>query len=68
MHQLLLFPANDDASQSIRLIVGAMCDAIAEGLNERKVEKEKEEVDASAAKKEKAKVAADDDDEDSEEE
>jgi len=63
-----VIPANDDASQSIRLIVGAMCDAISEGLNERKVEKEKEEADASAAKKEKAKVAADNDEEDSEEE
>ena len=37
-----VIPANDDASQSIRLIVGAMCDAIAEGLNERKVEKDKD--------------------------
>jgi len=63
-----VIPANDDASQSIRLIVGAMCDAIGEGLNERKVEKEKEEVDASDAKKAKAKVAEDDEDEDSEEE
>jgi len=63
-----VIPANDDASQSIRLIVGAMCDAIGEGLNERKVEKEKEEADASAAKKEKAKVAKADEDEDSEEE
>ena len=37
-----LIPANDDASQSIRLIVRVMCDAIVEGLNERKVEREKE--------------------------
>ena len=37
-----LIPANDDASQSIRLIVRVMCDAIIEGLNERKVEREKE--------------------------
>ena len=42
-----VIPANDDASQSIRLIVGAMCDAIKEGLNERKVEKEKDEADGS---------------------
>ena len=40
-----VIPANDDASQSIRLIVGAMCDAIREGLNERKVEKDKEDAD-----------------------
>lgn len=46
-----VIPANDDASQSIRLIVGAMCDAIKEGLNERKIEKEKEDADAAASKK-----------------
>ncbi len=40
-----VIPANDDASQSIRLIVGAMCDAISEGLSERKVEREKEGAD-----------------------
>lgn len=45
-----VIPANDDASQSIRLIVGTMCDAIAEGLNERKFEKDKEEADAQASK------------------
>ncbi|MCY1720460.1 30S ribosomal protein S2 [Prolixibacteraceae bacterium Z1-6] len=38
-----VIPANDDASQSIGLIVGLMTDAIAEGLNERKFEKGKEE-------------------------
>jgi small subunit ribosomal protein S2 len=35
-------PANDDASKSISLIVGILCMAIEEGLNERKIEKEKE--------------------------
>ena len=35
-------PANDDASKSISLIVGILCQAIDEGLNERKVEKDKE--------------------------
>ena len=35
-------PANDDASKSISLIVGILCDAIMEGLNERKIEKDKE--------------------------
>ncbi|MDD4847575.1 MAG: 30S ribosomal protein S2 [Bacteroidales bacterium] len=34
-------PANDDASKSIQLIVRVMCDAIMEGLEERKFEKEK---------------------------
>jgi small subunit ribosomal protein S2 len=35
-------PANDDASKSIALIVGIVCQAIEEGLNERKIEKDKE--------------------------
>jgi small subunit ribosomal protein S2 len=35
-------PANDDASKSISLIVGILCQAIEEGLNERKLEKDKE--------------------------
>jgi small subunit ribosomal protein S2 len=35
-------PANDDASKSISLIIGILCKAIEEGLNERKIEKDKE--------------------------
>ena len=35
-------PANDDASKSISLITGILCQAIAEGLNERKFDKDKE--------------------------
>ena len=35
-------PANDDASKSISLIVGILCQSIEEGLNERKLEKDKE--------------------------
>lgn len=42
-------PANDDASKSISLIVDVVCKAIQEGLEERKIEKEKEA--ASMAKK-----------------
>ncbi len=34
-----MIPANDDASKSIEVIVGACCEAIAEGLEERKIEK-----------------------------
>ncbi|MCW0481635.1 30S ribosomal protein S2 [Gaoshiqia sediminis] len=45
-----VIPANDDASQSIRLIVRLMCDAIAEGLSERKVEREKDGDDAPVKK------------------
>jgi small subunit ribosomal protein S2 len=44
-------PANDDASKSISLIVEVVCKAIQEGLEERKIEKEKEA--ASMAKKTK---------------
>jgi len=40
-----VIPANDDASQSIKLIVGIMTEAIREGLSERKVEKEIVEAD-----------------------
>ncbi|MDR1581921.1 MAG: 30S ribosomal protein S2 [Prevotellaceae bacterium] len=38
-----VIPANDDATKSIELIVGIACDAMREGLDERKGEKEKDE-------------------------
>ncbi|MCM1291553.1 MAG: 30S ribosomal protein S2 [Prevotella sp.] len=41
-----VIPANDDASKSIELILDAVCGAMAEGLEERKVEK----LDASEEK------------------
>ena len=50
-------PANDDASKSISLILDFVCESIAEGLNERKMEKEKE---VASAKDKKEKKAADD--------
>mgnify|MGYP003572254864 CR=1 FL=1 len=37
-----VIPANDDASKSIHLVTDIMCKAIEDGLNERKVEKDKE--------------------------
>ncbi len=37
-----VIPANDDASKSISLIIGILCQAIEEGLNERKFDKDKE--------------------------
>ena len=40
-----VIPANDDATKSIDVILGACCEAISEGLEERKVEK----ADAEAA-------------------
>ena len=40
-----IIPSNDDASQSIDLIITTMCDAIKDGLADRKVEREKDETD-----------------------
>lgn len=40
-----VIPANDDASQSIELIINTMCEAIKDGLSDRKVEREKDETD-----------------------
>jgi small subunit ribosomal protein S2 len=37
-----VIPANDDASKSISLIIDILCKSIEEGLNERKLEKDKE--------------------------
>ncbi len=37
-----VIPANDDAAKSISLVISIMCQALAEGLNERKAEKDKE--------------------------
>ena len=37
-----VIPANDDATKSIALIMDVLCKAIQEGLDERKLEKEKE--------------------------
>jgi small subunit ribosomal protein S2 len=37
-----VIPANDDASKSISLIIEILCKSIEEGLNERKMEKDKE--------------------------
>lgn len=49
-----MIPANDDASKSIEVIITACCDAIAEGLEERKVEK----IDMEAAGEQPQEVAA----------
>ena len=37
-----VIPANDDATKSIEAVLDALCAAIQEGLDERKLEKEKE--------------------------
>ena len=44
-----VIPANDDATKSIELIMDVMCKAIEEGLEQRKLEKEKEAAEAPAA-------------------
>ena len=53
-----VIPANDDASKSIEIILDAVCSAMAEGLEERKVEKldqpeekDKEENEANPGKR-----------------
>ena len=45
-----VIPANDDASKSVELVLNTICAAMAEGLEERKIEK----VDAAAAEGEEA--------------
>ncbi len=69
-----VIPANDDASQSIKLIVGFMTDAIREGLSERKLEKdtvepeEEEEAPKKTRKKSRIRVAEEEEDIDSDNE
>ncbi len=57
-----VIPANDDASQSIDIVMGVMADAINEGLAERKAEREKikEEKAKKAIKKKAQKVEIED--------
>lgn len=60
-------PANDDASKSIALIVKYMCNAIEEGLNERRMNKEaREEAEEAEEINENKKLATEllDEDED----
>ncbi len=59
-----VIPANDDAKDAIDLILGACCDAIAEGLAERKAEKadekaaqEQEEAETLEARPKRARRA-----------
>ncbi|MDP4278496.1 MAG: 30S ribosomal protein S2 [Bacteroidota bacterium] len=55
-----IIPANDDATKSIEVIVGSLCAAIKEGLEERKIEKadsaaatDSDDKDAAPAKRER---------------
>ena len=45
-----VIPANDDAAKSIALIMDVVCGAVSEGLNERKLEKDKETLEAGDEK------------------
>ncbi len=49
-----VIPANDDAAKSIEYILSALCKAIEEGLEERKLEKEKEADEEAVATEQKA--------------
>lgn len=58
-----VIPANDDAAKAVDLILGFLCDAIKEGLAERKVEKadaaaaEEQDDDAPQRRERKSKAA-----------
>ena len=61
-----VIPANDDASKSIELILDTVCAAMAEGLEERKVEKvdnaaagEQEEGEERPQRRERRRVSRD---------
>ncbi len=49
-----VIPANDDASNSIAVILDAICAAVAEGTEERRLEKEKEAQEGVASEEEGA--------------
>ena len=53
-----VIPANDDATKSIALVMEVLCAAIQEGLEERKLEKEKEAQEQPAAAEEAAAAPA----------
>ena len=56
-------PANDDASKSIAIIVQAICDAIAEGLNERKMDKDNIDVEEEEEDVRRTEAKEDDEEE-----
>ncbi|MCQ2350699.1 MAG: 30S ribosomal protein S2 [Paludibacteraceae bacterium] len=49
-----VIPANDDASKSVDIILSAVCAAVQEGLQQRKVEKEAEAAEQEASEAPKA--------------
>ena len=59
-----VIPANDDAAKAVEMILGYLCEAIKEGLDERKIEKadanaaeDQEEEGATPRRERKSKVA-----------
>ncbi len=61
-----VIPANDDAAKSISYIIDVLCQAVSEGLSERKLEKEKEvpeqnDAQPSAGKKLRSRKVKSDD-------
>ena len=48
-----VIPANDDATKSVEVILGAICEAMNEGLQERKAEKQDAEAANEAQKKDR---------------
>lgn len=61
-------PANDDASKSIAIIVKAVCDAIAEGMNERKMDKDNIEAEEEGEEVRNNTVREDEEEENANEE
>ena len=62
-----VIPANDDATKSIELILSVVCEAINEGIEERKVEKADQEANAEKKEGKVPAVEADEDEEVAEE-
>lgn len=54
-------PANDDAAKSIQLIVRAICDAINDGLDERKKKKEEDRITEESDRQKSSEDDGDDD-------
>ena len=53
-----VIPANDDATKSVEVILGAICEAMNEGLQERKADKVDDEAAGEAAPKKDRKAKA----------
>ena len=53
-----VIPANDDATKSVEVILNAICAAVQEGLEERKIEKtDSEAAEAPEAKERKSRIS-----------